>query len=253
MSDLPEGAGAPDDDLELGAVEEGDEPELLEEGNEPEPEVEDDGNEPVPEPRQTRQERRDERSRSRARELEAQNAELARRLAALETRQAQPVVDPAAAQRAEAQFYESLQTMLPHEAAIAVAQRTEQRMQAQLMQAELRGFDRADVAEFNALRARDRAADRLAPEVERLLAQNRAAGDMRFGRMDILDLLRGRELRTRGAQAAQQQRRNGAARVAAQTTRPAGAAGDVARSASRARNQDADDIALLRQVRAQDI
>jgi hypothetical protein len=251
MSDLPDGEGSPieDEELEPGTIDEGLEPEPEEE---PEPEIEPDP-EVEPQPRQTRQERRDERSRSRARELEAQNADLARRLAELERARTQPVFDPQAQAREEAAFRQSLETMLPHEAALAVAQRSEQRMNQQLVQAELRGFDRADVAEFNALRARDRAAERLAPQVEQLLAQNRAAGDLRFGRLDIFDLLRGRELRTRGPQAARQQRQNGAARVAAQTTRPANARGDVARGAGQGRDQDAADEALLRGIRAADV
>lgn len=249
MSDLPEGAGAPEEeeDLEPGADEvETPEPELEPEAEiEPDPEVEP--------PRQTRQERRDDRARSRNRELETQNADLARRLAALEAQRTQPAFDPQAQAREEAAFREQLQTMMPHEAAIAVAQRSEQRMQAQLMQAELRGFDRSDVAEFNALRARDRAAERLAPEVERMLAANRAAGDLRFGRLDVFDLLRGRELRMRGPAAAQTQRRAGAARVAAQTTRPANGRGDVTREAGRARDQDAADEALLRSMTTADL
>ena len=253
MSDLPDGAGAPDDDdLDLGALDEGTEPEPIEPGpddleSNPEPE-------PEPQSQPTRQERRDERARSRLREVEAERADLARRLAALESRQAQPAApDPAVSARAEAEFRQSLEQMLPHEAALAVAARSEQRIQQQLVQAELRGFDRADSAEFAALQRTDRAAQRLAPEVERVLAANRAAGDLRLGRLDIFDFLRGRELRTRGPQAARQQRQQGAARVAAQTTRPGSGRGDVARGSGAPANQDSADEALLRGVRAGDV
>jgi hypothetical protein len=250
MSDIPEGARAPDEELDLGVIDEIEpEPEPMDDEIEPEPDVDPD---PEP-PRQTRQERRDDRARSRARELETQNADLARRLAQLEARQTQPVVDPGAAARDEAQFRESLQMMLPHEAALAVVERSERRMAAQLQQARVEGFDRADTAQFEALRARDRAAERLAPQVEATMAAARAQGDFRFSRVDIFDFLRGREIRLKGPAAAQQQRRAGAARVAAQTTTPTGGRGDVARSAGRERSQDAADEALLRNIRAGDV
>ena len=253
MSDLP-GAGAPGDDeeIDLGVLNEELEPEEpVDEALEPE-----EPEEPAepPEPRPGRQERRDERSRGRARELEQQNADLARRLAQLEAQRNQPAApDPQAAAREEAAFRQSLETMLPHEASLAVAERTERRFQQQLMVAEVRGFDRADTAEFNALRARDRAAERLAPQVEAALQAERAAGRYNFGRLDIYDYLRGRELRMKGPAVARQQRQAGAARVAAQTTRPGAARGDVARGTGGGRDQEAADLALLRGTRLDEL
>jgi hypothetical protein len=129
--------------------------------------------------------------RSRAQSAERANAEYERRLAAVESRQQQPAptFDPQAAAREEAQFRSSLEQMMPHEAALAVAERSERKMQAQLFQARIEGFDRSDAAVFDQLRASNKAADRLAPEVERLLSQRRQGGDFSLGRRDIPGLL----------------------------------------------------------------
>lgn len=235
------------EDFDLGEPDDAPEPEPDTPEPQPEPEPPSRAGPPSP-----RQQRRDERNRERARELEQQNNDLARRLAELERRQQQPVIDPAAAQREEQAFRERLSQMDPVEAALEIQSRAERRMQAQLRDAEIRGFDRADVAEFNALVARDRFAERNAAEVERVLAARRAMGDYTLGRLDIVDFLRGREARLRGGTAATQQRRQAAARVARETVRPTAGGGDVARSGGGARREDAD-ASLLRQITTSDI
>ncbi len=239
----------PDPELDPDLIDEPD-PTIddTEEGaDEPEPEPDADEPEPEPEPRRSRGGETIRSLRSRAQSAERANAEYERRLAALETRQQQPAMDPQAAAREEQAFRESLRNMLPDEAALAVADRSERKMQAQIFQARLEGFDQADKSRYEALKATNRAAARLETQVETLLAQNRATGDYKFGRMDVFDLIRGRELRTQGPAAAATQRRNGAARVAAQTTRPASGRGDVARGGG-GRTQDEQDEAMMRQI-----
>jgi hypothetical protein len=241
------------EDIDLGEPDELDAPDGPD-AEPPEPEADLEPAPPEPEPpRRPTQVRRDERFRERARDLESQNADLARRLADLERRQtAPPPPDPAVQARDEAEFRARLDQLSPAEAALEVANRSERRLQQQMMQAELRGFDRSDVAEFTALRARDRYADRQAAEVERVLQQRRGMGDYTLGRLDILDWLRGRDARLKGPAAGQQQRRAAAGRVAGQTVRPQNGAGDVGRTTGTARNRDPDE-ALLKQVTTSDI
>ena len=263
MSDLPREpvAEAPDGEDDLGTIDEGLD-QIDADGNpiEPEPGPEPDFEaepEPEPQPRPTRQDRRDARVRT-------ERDELARRLLAAETqlqqlqqRPVQPPPDPGAAAREEAAFVESLQQMLPHEAALAVARRQEGRFQQQLHAVALQSFDRTDQAEFNALRATNRTAARLAPQVEQMLQQRRQMGDYTLGRRQIFAYMLGEEVLNRVAAAP----RGGAqprltARAAAQVVRPAAGRGDVAArtgSGRAARDQDAADEALLRGITVSEI
>jgi hypothetical protein len=253
---LPPDGG--DDDVDLGAIDQDGNPIEEVEDSEPEPEEPEpeEHAEPEPEPdRETRRQRNKgeaQRWRERYQREAATSSDLVRRIAALEQQRAQPAFDPQAAARAEQEFRASLEVMAPHEAALAVAQRQEQRFQAQLTQVELRGFDRSDKANFDAMAATDRRAARYAAEVEQLLAQRRQMGDYTLGRRDILAFKLGEELLARGAAQAPAQRRAANGRVARETTRPASGRGDVA-AGGRTRNQDVDDEALLRRVTTADV
>ena len=143
--------------------------------------------------------------------------------------------------------------MLPHEAALAVADRERARTQQMMQQVALAGFDRSDIAEYSRLRAGNPAAERLATRVEQLLTERRRMGDYTLGRRDILAYLVGTELLD-GAGRASQQRRDGAARVAQQTTRPVNGRGDVAAPAGnrQRRSQEEADIAMLKGITTAD-
>jgi hypothetical protein len=237
------------DELDLGEIDA--------DGNpiDPDPEPDEPEPEPQPEP-DPAAERRNAARRGQVHRVReqlaaerAQNADLVRRIAALEARPAQPPPDPQAQAREEAEFRASLENMLPHEAALAVANRSERRMQAQLAQVALQSYDRTDTADWRQLQATNRAAARHAPEVERVLQQRRAMGDYTLGRRDILAYLVGQEVLNRPEAAATRPRPQ-------RTPRPASGRGDVAAAAPagrQSRDQAAADLALLRGITTADI
>ena len=244
---LPSDEGGDDiDDIDLGAIDADGEP------IEPEPEPEPD--EPEPEPQPDEQRRAGGHGAGQVHRLRAdldreraEKADLVRRIAALEQTRQAPPPDPQAQAREEAEFRASLEQMLPHEAALAVASRSERRMQAQLTQVALQGFDRTDTADWRQLQATNRAAGRLAPQVEQLLQQRRSMGDYTLGRRDILAYLVGQELLNRPAAAPPPRR--------SRPQRPASGRGDVAGApAGNRRRSEADaDVALLRGITTADI
>lgn len=255
--DLPSPNGG-DDDVDLGVIDQDGNPLDEIEDTEPEPDEPglDEHAEPEPEPDREERRRRTKGEAQRWRERYQREAEtssdLTRRIAALEQQRAQPAFDPQAAQRAEQEFRAQLELMSPVDAALAVAQRERALHRQELTQVELRGFDRSDKANFDAMAATDRRAARYAAEVERVLAQRRQMGDYTLGRRDILAFKLGEELLARGATQVRAQRQQANGRVARETTRPASGRGDVA-AGGRARNQDADDEALLRRVTTADV
>lgn len=234
-----DGVDPPADDLDPDFLE--DEP--LDQSEPEESEFEPDG-QPEPEPRQ----RQPGRAARRIEALTQRTRELEERLRATEGRQALP--DPTAAQAAaaheEQQFRASLVGLMPEEIALKVAERTERKIQAQVAQVELRGFDRSDKAQYEAMAARDRFAQSKAQEVETYLAGMRNQGIYQFGRMDVLDFLRGRELRLRAEKAGQQQRRDGARRVERETVRPGSARGTAGGGGRRTSEEEADRALLQR-------
>lgn len=224
------------DDAEAGA--EVDETDLENEG-EPEP------------PRQTRRERQTENWRARAERAEREAAELRGRQSVLEARPQAPV-DPAARAREEAAELDRVQQMLPHEVARYYAEKSARETQQQIFQARVEGFDRSDRAEFSQLRQTNRSAERHAAKVEEILQGRRQNGDWTLGRKQILAFLIGEETLNKGPTAAAGQRRQAAARVAGQTTRPASGRGDVGRG-NTGRNQGDADERLLRGTTLGDI
>lgn len=260
MSDerLPAEPSAPEPDLDPEQV---DEPPIgqdideayLEEDVEPEAEPEPEP-QAQPEPRRGRANDTIRTLRSRAQEAERRAADLERRMSAFEARQTMP--DPRVAQQAaaqeEQQFRESLVGLMPEEIALRVTERTERRMQAQLAAAEVRGFDRNDRIDFEKEAAVSRFAASKRQEVEDLLGRMRSQGVYQFGRLDILDLLDGRNRRLTREQTTQQQRRNGARNVARETVRPASGRGEGGGGGRRTSQEDAD-IALLKGARIGDV
>ena len=237
-----------DDDIDLGAIDA--------DGNEIEPDPPETEPEPEPDEPSADVDQRDRRSQVRRGQVHrlradldrerAEKADLVRRIAALEQqRTAPPPPDPQAQAREEAEFRASLENMLPHEAALAVANRSEQRMQRQLTQVALQGFDRSDTADWRQLQATNKAAARLGPQVEQVLQQRRAMGDYTLGRRDILAYLVGQEVLNRPAAATPPPRRR--------PQPPASGRGDVAAAGNRRRSEADQDVALLRGITTADI
>lgn len=208
-----------DDDLPEDDFPE-DEP-LPEDDGEPEPQG--DGAQPEVPPR-----RRESQFQRYKRELDETRRELAE---LKQYRPAQPPPtgpDPQQIARQEAEFQQYLETLTPAQAVIAVRDRMAAAYQHDAALRELRAIEREDQREFRRNAQNDRARTELMQEVERTVAGWRQIGILSLTREDAFLMLRGRQLEQQRARKGPQQRREGAARVAAQTTRPAGARGDVA-------------------------
>lgn len=189
-------------------------------------------------------------------ELQAERAErakLAQQIEALSTRFSQPPVDPAAQARAAREEQERLELMSPQEVARYYYEKGQQEHRQQLLQVQITTADSMDRQNYATLKAQLPAASRLETQVEQLLRTERAAGNYRFTRQDILRYLVGQEVLEKRASVLPRQQRQGARRVAGQTTRPNGGRGDVARQDRAGRSQDDADAALLRGTRVADL
>ncbi len=173
------------------------------------------GSQTVREQRRRRQEAERELAEERR-----QRQEDRQRLALLEQRVTQP--DPQAAARAEQEWYQSLELLSPADMARQVMARGRQEVGRALQNIQFQANDRADKQAYDAQARINPIFKRFQPEVERVLAAERAAG-RNPDREVILDVLYGREMRARAERAAPGQRRAGAARGAAQRTGPTGA------------------------------
>jgi len=192
--------------------------------------------------------------RGRAQAAETRAQEFERRLAEVERARVpvQPQVDPLLLQQRQREEEAQVQ-QLPYEQQIAYwRNRDQQENNRRFAQLQLQTFDQFDTANFNQLKRSEPAAARLAPEVERVLQQQRAQGTYTFSRENIYDYLLGQETRRRATQQAGRQRTAGAGRVARQTTTPASGRGDMARAPGNGRAADADER-LLRSITAEDI
>jgi hypothetical protein len=246
--DTPEPSGEEDLDLENVTLDELD--------PEPPEEVVDETEAEEPEPTQTRTRSNDTiRSlRARAQSAERKIDEFQRRLdeQQMQPRVQQPQVDPLLLQQRQREEEAQVQ-QLPYEQQIAYwRNRDQQENNRRFAQLQLQSFDQFDTANFNQLKRSEPAAARLAPEVERVLQQQRAQGNYSFSRENIYDYLLGQETRRRATQQAGRQRTAGAGRVARQTTAPASGRGDMARAPGNGRAADADER-LLRSITAEDI
>lgn len=224
----------PDDELEefeLPDEEDGEEPDPEEVEAEAEPE------EPPPQERQTRRQRQENNWRERALRSEARE-ELLREQRQQQTPRQAPAVDPQAQARFREAEYERISLLPPNEQ----VRELHGLMQRETALARIEAFDTNDRSNFQRLQDTHPAARRLAPQVEATLQAQRAQGIFNFSREQIYHYLLGQEVHNRASQGATRQRREGAARVARQTTRPGGnRRADVATTGgNRARGEDAD-------------
>jgi hypothetical protein len=231
-----------DEGADLGEIEEGDDAAEVDEGGETEgddegrddgdgeeegPEAEDDVGE-QPAPRRGgggSQAVRAQRARAQAAEQRAQAAEA--RIAALEQTQRQPAYDPAAAQRAEAEWWQNYEVQTPVVQAQLLQQRARQEFGGALQQLRLEQQELADQARYEASCARSPTREAYRDKVEQYRAQQRRAGFV-IGREEAYHLLLGRDTEARAARVAPRQRGEAAARVRGQQTRPTGARSNMA-------------------------
>ncbi len=240
MSDIPRGERAPPaEDADLGEIE-GGEAEAgdgADEGAAADGEDADDEGQDEevadeqPAPRRgggsqtiREQRRRAQEAENRTRELERENAELRGFRAGASQ---QLPVDPQAAQRAEQEWYQSLELMTPAEQARQIMNRGRQEFAQHFQALQFQSNDRLDKQAYDSQARINPIFKKYAPEVERVLASERAAG-RNPDREVILDVLYGREMRQRAERAAPAQRRAANGRAAAQQARPTGARSTVA-------------------------
>ena len=167
----------------------------------------------------------------------------------------QPYIDPYAQQRAEQEWFQQLQQMDPATAYQALWGRAQQQMQQALFLQNAQTTDRIDKTSYESLARTHKVYRDYQPAVERELAAARARMDYTTTREDIFHRLLGRDAADRAINAVPAQRRQGAARVAAQATRPPPVRGDIAptQAGRRTTSQDAADEALLRGLTTEDI
>lgn len=228
----------------------GAEPELDEYGEPLEPDPDAEG-EPAPQPRA-----RGPRGRPNGetiRQLTETNAELQRRLAALEQRPApQPQADPAAAQRADEQFWAELDLLPPAEAMRRVYARAQNETRQAFYQQQLTTQETLDRQQYDAKASTSRIHQQYRERVESLVASERQRGNVVL-REPALAWLHWQDFQARSGRAAPAARRGAQARLAAQTVNPASGRSAVARGGGGRRDQDHADEALLRQTTVNDI
>lgn len=253
----------PEEDTDLGEIEDGEEPvqdaeggedgedavDAEGDGEEAEGDAEEDG------PR--RDVRQPSRSESRIARTTRENAELRERLANLEGRlsapQPQPAADPYAAQRAAEAERELLATYTPEQISQHFYQKGMQQTAQALQMQRIESLDRIDRMAFENRAERSAARSQLAAEVEKQAQAYLARGQM-ANREDIFAYLFGKEALRKAERAQPARQRAGAQRrVAAQTTRPGSGRGDVARGGNRQRSQEDDDMRFLQRTTVGDV
>ena len=171
---------------------------------------------------------RNERRAAEIRELRERNERLERDVEAIRSQQGRAPVDPAAQERAEAQWWESLQLLSPEQQLRAVRDRERQVIGGALAQQEQRIADRIDKSSWDSSARSDPMRAKFSQRVEREVETARGQGREPH-RETIYTYLVGQEvLRQRGLKMAQQQN-GGRRRVAAQRTTPAGGRSDSVR------------------------
>lgn len=264
MSDIPRGQQQPLEPEPLDPPEPNDlEPELDEYGDPVETEGAelDEYGEPVepdpdadPEPPQPRQ--RGPRGRPNGetiRELTRDRDELQRRLATLEQQQRQqPQFDPAAAQRADEQFWAEIDQLPMAEAMRRVYARAQNETRQAFYQQQITTQETIDRQQYDAKAVQSRIHQQYRDRVEALVASERARGNVVL-REPALAWLHWQDFQARSGRAAPAARRGAQQRLAAQTVQPASGRSAVARGTGGRRDQASDDEALLRQTTIGDI
>jgi hypothetical protein len=252
MSDLPDDDGGlplpttpdpalptEDEDLETGVLPE-DEPE-------PEPEP---GEPPQAAEPQRQRTRRGEEARWRER-YERELADLRQQVA--QPRPQQPYVDPQAQLRAYQDRWNQMALEgRSGEAMAEMLQLGQQQIQQQTQRVQWDTRDAIDKQAYDSSVRQSALHRSYQPEVERLVASERARGNYAVSREDVLHQLVGRDAVARAARAAPGQVAAGRRRVAAQTTTPGTPRGDVARG-SVSRSQAQSDEDLLRGITTDDL
>lgn len=189
--------------------------------------------------------------RERAQAAERGLEDLRREFTDFRSRQPQPgQISPHEQARLDAEEQARVEQMMPHDAARYYAEKNARHFQQQLAITQFQAFDRQDQSDFARLKDTNREAARLAPDVERILAAQRAQGIYSFTRAQVFAYRYGEEMLAKARQERPRQQRHAAGRVAAQRTRPGNARGDVARGG---RDRVDADEALLRGITVGDI
>jgi hypothetical protein len=187
------------------------------------------------------------RMRERLKQESEENRRLRDQLLTQTRQPAAPPPDPYRRVEEERQEAERVAQMMPHEQAAYYARKTEQQFSQQLMRQNLETRDLFDRQIYQSLCAQEPMAQRLANEVENTLAQARNQG-MNPTREAIYNLLVGQEVRNRAKKQTDRQRKNGQARIAAQTTQPGGSRSTAAGGRRAAADPDAGLEDRLRKV-----
>lgn len=187
------------------------------------------------------------------RRIQEQEEELKRwRDAALQRQPAQPTFTPPPDPMRQAQADREEQervAQLPYEEQSRYWARKEgESMRQQMLRQQLETRDMLDRSNFSQIMSAKKLPARYATEVENLLIQARQQG-MNPSRDWLLNAVIGKEVLEKQSRETERQRRNGAARIASQTTTPARTGSTAATAGGRRNvNQDAEDEALLRSV-----
>jgi hypothetical protein len=244
--------GQPPGDDDLDELLGDDEPEETGEGDELEPEEQEsepEGEEPQPQARQpSRAERRIQTLLKRDKEREGELKQL-RDAVIARPQQPAPQVDPARQAQLDREELERVAQMPYEEQARYWNNKTEQKLQQQMLRGNLETRDMLDRIQFQQTMREKRLPARYADEVESLLSQARQNG-MNPSREWLLKAAIGNEILTKKDRETDRQRRSGQRRIASQTTRPGAGTRSTAAGAGGRRGQGtaADDEALLRGV-----
>lgn len=155
--------------------------------------------------------------------------------------------DPYRQAQIDQQEAERVAQMMPHQQAEYYTNRAEQRLQQQMLRAQVQTADMMDRQAYQALAREEPAAARYADQVEQMLALARRQ-NMNFSREALYNQIIAQEVRTRAKKQAEAQRAKGRREIAAQTTQPGGGRSTAAAPRRARDDTDADLDARLRNV-----
>lgn len=185
-----------------------------------------------------------QRAQEAERTLAAERDATNRRFAELETRIGQRQPSAADLAREEAEEQARVELMSPAQVARYFAEKSERRIAQALQGQQFQVHDRIDKQAFEAQVQANPLLARVAPKVEQVLQQERAAG-RNTDRIIVAKYLLGDEMLSRRNSQLPRQRAGAQRRVAGQTTRPAGGAGDGQRQNGR-QGDDSYEAAMRR-------
>lgn len=218
-----------------------------EEGEDPPEPVEGEDDEPAPQPRRARGPKGRPFG-EQIRTLTSQLEQTQRELADLRQRPAPVPVDPAAQARAAEARAERRRMMSPDELAADITQELSGQFGQAFQNLQFQHTDALDQQRFESSAVRSPVRARYTERVEQALQAERSQG-RNHSREALFKYLYGEEMEKRATRAAPAQRRAGAARVAGQTVRPAGARSDSVAGRRPAPGTAAHDDAALDDAR----